>query len=42
VRVRVSGALAVAGVTYLIRCVAPLNSGRSLTGSAFLKVVRKL
>lgn len=38
---RVSGALGVVGVTYLIRVIATLNSGRTVLGSAFLKVERR-
>ena len=37
---RVSGAIGVAGVTYLLRCVATLNSGRVVVASAFMRVVR--
>jgi len=37
---RVSGAIGVAGVTYLLRCVATLSSGRTIVASAFMRVVR--
>lgn len=38
---RVSGLLAVPDVTYLLRCIATLDSGRTLLATAYLKVVRK-
>lgn len=38
---RVSGALGVAGVTYLLRCQATLASGKTLLAAAFLKVTRQ-
>lgn len=40
-QLRVDGALAVPGVTYLLRCTAIADSGRHLVGAALLKVRRQ-
>lgn len=38
---RVSGAIGLAGVTYLLRCEATLASGKKLLAAAFMKVTRQ-
>jgi len=41
VRQRISGATGLPGVTYLMRCVATLNTGRVVVAAAFIRVFRR-